>query len=51
MLRRVTHGTFKDSIIFAATVVLPDAEPPHIPIINGLTCFPLQLYQGGLPAV
>lgn len=36
MLSRVTHGTSRHSIILAATVVLPDALPPHIPrnIIN-----------------
>lgn len=33
MLRRVTQGTSRDSIIFAATVVFPEALPPHIPTI------------------
>jgi len=27
----VTQGTSSASIIFVATVVLPDADPPHIP--------------------
>lgn len=31
MLRSVTQGTSKDSIIFVATVVLPEALPPQIP--------------------
>jgi hypothetical protein len=31
MLSRVTHGTSSDSIILVATVVFPDALPPHIP--------------------
>lgn len=31
MLSRVTQGTSRHSIILAATVVLPDALPPHIP--------------------
>lgn len=31
MLSKVTHGTSKDSMIFVATVVLPDALPPQIP--------------------
>lgn len=31
MLRSVTQGTSRDSIIFVATVVFPDALPPQIP--------------------
>jgi hypothetical protein len=34
MLSKVTHGTSRDSIIFAATVVFPDALPPHMPARN-----------------
>lgn len=32
MLSRVTHGTLRDSIILAATVVFPEALPPQIPV-------------------
>jgi len=31
MLSSTTHGTFNDSIIFLATVVFPEALPPHTP--------------------
>lgn len=31
MLSNTTHGTFNDSIIFLATVVFPEALPPHTP--------------------
>jgi len=31
MLSRLTHCTSKASIIFLATVVFPEALPPHIP--------------------
>lgn len=31
MLSNVTHGTSRDSIIFVATVVFPEALPPQIP--------------------
>lgn len=31
MESNVTHGTLKLSIIFCATVVLPDALPPQTP--------------------
>lgn len=31
MLNNVTQGTFRNSIIFVATVVLPEALPPQIP--------------------
>jgi len=34
MLSKVTHGTSSDSIILVATVVLPDALPPHMPATN-----------------
>jgi len=34
MLRRVTHGTSRDSMILVATVVFPEALPPQIPIAN-----------------
>lgn len=39
MLSNTTHGTFNDSIIFLATVVLPEALPPQTPkcsIVNNL---------------
>ena len=32
MLSKLTHGTSRASIIFLATVVLPDALPPHTPV-------------------
>ena len=51
MLSKVTHEMSKASMIFCATVVLPLADPPQIPITNGSTCWPAQLYHGGLPAV
>lgn len=31
MLSKTTHGTSNDSIIFLATVVFPEALPPHTP--------------------
>lgn len=37
MLSSVTQGTFRASIIFLATVVLPEALPPQMPITNGST--------------
>lgn len=37
-------------MIFCATVVLPLALPPQIPITNGSTCWPIVLYHGGRPA-
>jgi len=39
MLRRVTHGTSRHSIILAATVVFPEALPPHIPEIKKKNIF------------
>jgi len=40
MLSSTTHGTFNDSIIFLATVVFPEALPPHTPkyCIVGIKC-------------
>ena len=38
MERSVTQGTPSSEIILLATVVLPLAEPPQIPITNGSTC-------------
>lgn len=49
MLNNVTHGTFNFSTIFCATVVLPLALPPQIPIRNALLFSPVVLYQAGRP--
>lgn len=38
MLRRVTHGTSRDSMILVATVVFPEALPPQIPVANMFFC-------------
>lgn len=32
MLSKLTHGTSKASMILRATVVLPEALPPHTPV-------------------
>ena len=34
MLNKVTHGTSRASIIFLATVVLPEALPPQTPMMS-----------------
>jgi hypothetical protein len=47
----VTQSIFRLLMIFFATVVLPLALPPQIPITNASTSWPSLLYQGGLPAV
>ena len=37
MLSRLTHCTFRSSIIAFATVVLPEADPPQMPSQETLT--------------
>ena len=47
----VTQGTSSSEMILLATVVLPLAEPPQIPMTKGSTCWPWLSYQGGRPCV
>lgn len=47
-----TQGTSSASMIRVATVVFPDALPPHSPMTKASpTGAPVSLYQGGRPAV
>jgi len=49
MHNKVTQGTFNFSTILCATVVLPLALPPQIPIRNASLISPVALYQAGRP--